>query len=128
MAREVGRSGLSCAPYRGGCLPNDVPAILRPADPIVQVRFVAIVGATAQLDVLDGGLAAHPIRDDMVELEESAGLAPPSVRTHECATTRVAARDGPFHMRRGLARCPRSPPTPPRRIGDRHPLPFHIFP
>jgi hypothetical protein len=52
---------------------------------VEEARLIPVVGATAQLDVLDGGLAAHGIRDDVVELEEATLLAPPAVLADEGA-------------------------------------------
>jgi len=44
----------------------------------VERSFVRIVRAAAQLDVVDRGLAAHPVRLDVVKLQEAhRGAAAP---------------------------------------------------
>jgi hypothetical protein len=67
---------------RGPRLTDDLASVpLRPR-PVEQIRFVSVMGAAAELDVLDRGLAPHRVRDDVMELEEAAFLRPPHyVRT-----------------------------------------------
>src|SRR5712691_4667761 len=71
---------------------------------VEQVRLVAIVGTTAQLDVVDRGLATHRERLQVMELEEATGVAPPLARSQERAALPIAIRDRPADGGRDVAR------------------------
>jgi hypothetical protein len=48
------------------------------------------VGATSELDVLHGGLAAHTVRLTMMELQKGARIAAAFLLAHEGATSAIS--------------------------------------
>ena len=73
------------------------------AVPEEQPRFVGVVRAAAQLDVLHGRLAASRIRLDVVEFEKCR-LRAASVIADRRAPTRIPSPDGSPHCCRDVAR------------------------
>ncbi len=69
-----------------------------------QFRLVLVVAAAAERDVLDGSRSSLGIRPDVMELEEGALGAPPSVGGNERTLPVVAARDRALHVSRDIAR------------------------
>ena len=65
----------------------------------IQLRLVCVVGAAAQLQVLDGRGTSVRERPEVMKLEE-AGLGAAAVRADECAAARITMPDGASHIRR----------------------------
>src|SRR5262249_33916634 len=66
--------------------------------------FVAVVGAAAQLDVLDRRLASRGARDDVMELHESARAATPSILRDEGAGAAVSSPHDSLRLSRDVSR------------------------
>jgi hypothetical protein len=84
-------------------LSEDVLASLRPARPVIQVGLVAVVGATAELNVLYRRLTTNPEGLHVVEFEKGPRAAPPSVCSHEGAAITVSQPHRPLDLRRNVA-------------------------
>ena len=73
-----------------------------PPPPEVEPPFVIVVAAASQLDQVDTRLAAKSARVRMVELHETALVAPMAVRTDVAATPEVTHPDRALDRGRGV--------------------------
>src|SRR6185369_8567716 len=76
------------------------------------LRLVPVVRATAELDVVEGRLAARRIWNDVMEFEEPPFPTPPAIRGHETTPPLVASDHPPPDFRRdvpGVVRLPSAP-------------------
>jgi len=83
----------------GGCRLADDGRIERSE---LLLRFVSIVAAAVESDVVHCRGPLHGERSDVMELQEGALLAPPSRGRHERAPVSVALRDFALHFVRDV--------------------------
>ena len=67
------------------------------------IRLVAVVRATPELDVRLGRFTADRVRDDVVVLEEGALAAAMAARAEECTAPCVPDPDGAFDLGRDVS-------------------------